>query len=313
MDEMKEYLVYEFLDEYRARRMDRRAMLKRVTLILGGATSAVTWLHAQGEHVSAAEAAQSVNFLIPAEQARSAVTVAPDDPAIADVGLVEYPARDGATLFGYGARPAALAVAPAVMIIHANGGMQEHHMDVARRFAREGFAALAIDLLSREGGTAAQADQPTASAALTSAGTNRHVGDMLSAIDYLHTLPHAAKSGVGVTGYCFGGGLAWRIAVEDDRVAAAAPYYGIAPPLENVPSMRAAVHGVYASDDERINNSAIPLEEALRTHGKTYAMKQYPGTRHGFFGDTGNAYAPDQAREAWSDTLAWLRQYVPAE
>ena len=161
-----------------------------------------------------------------------------------------------------------------------------------------GFAALAIDLVSREGGSATFADQPTVSAALTNAGIERHVMDMVGALDFLNTLPFVVQGGQGVTGYCYGGGVAWRIAVEDSRVVAAVPYYGIAPPLEKVPDMRAAVRGVYASDDERVNSTAVPLELMLRESGKTYAMKQYPDTRHGFFGDTSNVYAPEQAQAA---------------
>jgi carboxymethylenebutenolidase len=136
------------------------------------------------------------------------------------------------------------------------------------------------------------------------------VDDLSAGIDYLLNQPDAVQSVVGVTGYCFGGGLAWRMAVEDDRVAAAVPYYGSAPPLDKVPGMRAAVFGVYASDDERINQSAIALEDALRANGKTYAMKQYPGTYHGFFDDTNPRFPAEQAREAWADTLAWFRQHL---
>ncbi|MFN0071933.1 MAG: dienelactone hydrolase family protein [Chloroflexota bacterium] len=311
MDDMKSYLVHEFLDEYRAQRMDRRAMLKRVTLIIGGAATASAWLQSQGEAVSAAEAAQSIHYLIPSDQIGSAVTVQENDPAITGAGMVQFPARDGATIFGYAASPAGMATAPSVLIIHENRALLDHYKDVARRFAREGFSALAIDLVSRDGGTDSFADQPSISAALTNAGAERHVVDMIAGIDFLLGQPGAVQGGVGVTGFCFGGSQAWRIAVEDDRVAATVPYYGSAPPLAKVPAMRAAAFGVYASDDERINQSAVPLEEALRTNGKTFMMKQYPGTSHGFFNDTGQRHAPDASREAWSDTLVWFRQYVP--
>jgi carboxymethylenebutenolidase len=311
MDQMKEYLAHEFLDDYRASRMNRRSMLRRITLMLGGAVTASAWLQTQGESVSAAEAAESYNYLIPTTPLWGSTTVEETDPAIAAAGTVQFSARDGATLSGYAAKPATLMSAPAVLVIHENRALTDHHRDVARRFAKEGYLALAIDLVSREGGADSFPDPAAISAALTSAGTERHVGDLSAGIDYLLSQPESVQSGVGVTGYCFGGGQAWRIAVEDDRVAAAVPYYGTAPPLEKVPTMRAAVFGVYAADDERINQSAIALEDALKANGKTYAMKQYPGTGHAFFNDTGSRYSPDQAREAWTDTIAWFRQHLP--
>jgi carboxymethylenebutenolidase len=310
MDEIKEYFVHEFLDEYRAQRMDRRSMLRRITLILGSAAAASAWFHSQGEQVSVAEAAESYNYLIPTPSIHGQVTVPEDDPSITAAGMVEFGARDGATLYGYSAKPAGFAAAPAVLIIHANRGLTDHHRDVARRFAKEGYTALAADLVSREGGSSSFADPAAITAALSGAGSTRHVGDLSAGIDYLLSQPEAAQGGVGVTGYCFGGGLAWRMAVEDERVAAAVPYYGSAPPLDKVPGMRAAVFGVYASNDERINQTAIPLEDALSANGKTYAMKQYPGTGHGFFDDTNPSYPAEQAREAWADTLAWFGQHL---
>jgi carboxymethylenebutenolidase len=311
MDEIKEYFAYEFLDEYRAQRMDRRAMLRRITLILGSAATASAWFHAQGEEVSVAEAAESYNYLIPTPPMSGSTTVAEDDPSLAFAGMVEFSARDGAVLMGYAAKPTNTMTAPAILLIHANRALTDHNRDVARRFAKEGYLALAIDLTSREGGASSFADPAAISAALSAAGTQRHVGDMIAGIDYLLGQPATVQSGVGAIGYCSGGGLAWRIAVEDDRVAAVVPYYGSAPPLDKVPGMRAAAFGVYASDDERVNQSAIALEDALKSNGKTYAIKQYPGTRHGFFDDTGSVYSPDQAPIAWTDTLAWFKQYLP--
>ena len=311
MDETKAYLVSEFLDEYRAKRMDRRSMLRRVTLILGGAVTASTWLQAQGENVSVAEAAESYNYLIPTGSLNAVVMVEENDPALSFAGNVQFSARDGATIFGYAATPAGSMAVPGILIIPDNRGLYDHPEDVARRFAKQGFAALAVDLVSREGGSDSLPDPAAISAALSSAGSDRHVGDLMAGIDYLVSQPSVVSSGVGVIGYCFGGSLAWRMAVGDERVAAATPYYGSAPPLESVPAMRAAAFGVYASEDERVNATSIPLEEALQANGKTYAMKRYPGTRHGFFNDTSAVYAPEAANEAWGDTLAWYRQYLP--
>lgn len=311
MDQFQQYLVEEFLDDFRERRMSRRAMLRRITLILGGAAAAATWLQSQGLPVSAHEAAAATRMLIPSEQ--TGVTVSPDDPAIS-AAAGEFPARDGAQLLGYLVKPNVMGTpsrGAGVLVIHANSGLQPHYQDIARRFAKEGYVALAVDLVSREGGTQSFADQAAATAALSAAGAERHVVDMSSGIDYLESQAEVVPGGVGAIGYCFGGSLTWRIAVEDARVAAAAPYYGSAPPLQKVPQMRAAAFGIYADNDERVNATKPGLEDALLSAGKTFEMKIYPGTLHGFFNETSQSYAAHAAPEAWADTLAWFRTYLP--
>jgi carboxymethylenebutenolidase len=314
METFQQYLVEEFLDDYREQQMPRRAMLRRITLLLGSAVAAATWLQSQGVAVSAEEAAAATLELVPSDQTGSGVTVSPDDPALA-AGMVTFAARDGAELFGYVAKPAdmgQLGRAPGVLVIHENRGLLEHFKDVARRFAKEGFAALAIDLLSREGGTDTFPDQPAVSAALSAAGPERHVADVSDAIGYLLGQTEVLPGGVGATGYCFGGGICWRVAVDDQNVAAAAPHYGSAPPLEKVPQLRAAVLGIYGERDERINAGIPALEDALQQTGKTYKIKIYPGAGHAFFNDTGSGHHPEAAADAWAETLAWFRAYLPS-
>ena len=311
MDEVKQYLVQEFLDEYRAKRMVRRAMLRRITLILGGAAAAATWLQSQGESVSAREAEIATRTLIPPPPAAPQM-VSPDDPSIV-ASAVQFAARDGADLIGYISRPATASMgtpAPGVLVIHENRGLTDQQRDVTRRFAKEGFVAVAVDLTSREGGAGSFPDGAAIGAALTAAGSDRHVGDLMSSVDYLLAQPETSQLGAAVTGYCFGGSLSWRMAVMDDRLAAAAPYYGSAPPLDLVPGMRAASLGVYAETDDNVNRTRPGLEDALTSAGKTFQMKTYPGTMHAFFNDTGERYNATAAADAWTDTLAWFRQHT---
>ncbi len=254
--------------------------------------------------------AESYNYLIPTRPLWGSTIVEETDPAIAAAGTVQFTARDGATLSGYAAKPATQS-APADPGDPENRALTTILRTLLVDSPRKAtWPWRSISCLA-EGGSDSFPDPAAISAALTSAGTERHVGDFSAGIDYLLSQPRLCKVGVGVTGYCFGGGQAWRIAVEDERVAAAVPYYGTAPPLEKVPTMRAAAFGVYAADDERINQSAIALEEALKANGKTYAMKQYPGHWPRVFQRHRLRYSADQAREAWSDTIAWFRQHLP--
>jgi carboxymethylenebutenolidase len=169
--------------------------------------------------------------------------------------------------------------------------------------------ALALDLLSREGGTAA-VDQDQVPALLSGAPVERHVGDFAAGLQYLQSLDYVDGARIGMTGYCFGGGITWRCAVALPELKAAVPFYGPAPDLAQVPNIQAAVFGVYAEQDERINAGKDALEQALKDAGKTYQMTVYPGVNHAFHNDTGQRYVEAQATQAWQDTLAWFEQYL---
>ena len=113
-----------------------------------------------------------------------------------------------------------------------------------------------------------------------------------------------------MTGYCFGGGITWRVATALPGLKAAVPFYGPAPDLAQVPDIQAAVLGVYAEQDDRVNAGKAALEEALAAANKTYQMNVYPGVGHAFHNDTGGRYVEEQATQAWLDTLAWFEMYL---
>jgi carboxymethylenebutenolidase len=91
---------------------------------------------------------------------------------------------------------------------------------------------------------------------------------------------------------------------------AAAPFYGRSPDLTQAANIQAAVLGVYAENDSRINGGIESLEEALTEAGVTYQINIYPGVDHAFHNDTGGRYVEEQATQAWEDTLAWFDQYI---
>jgi len=243
----------------------------------------------------------------PTTEPQSPLSVAADDP---DVQASEITFPSGADeIMGYLAQPAAAGVYPAILVCHENRGLTPHIQDVARRFAKAGYAALAIDLLAREGGTASR-DRDEVPGLLTDAGPERHVGDFSAGFDYLQTLETVDGERIGMTGYCFGGGITWRAATALPGLKAAVPFYGPAPELDQVPNIQAAVFGVYAEQDERINGGIEPLEQALADAGITYQITIYPGVNHAFHNDTGERYVEEQATQAWEDTLAWFAEYV---
>ncbi|MFZ0547361.1 MAG: dienelactone hydrolase family protein, partial [Candidatus Promineifilaceae bacterium] len=198
---------------------------------------------------------------------------------------------------------------PAVLVCHENRGLNDHIRDVARRFAKAGYVALAIDLLSREGGTAAQ-DESQVPGLLSNADPGRHVADFSAGFDYLQGLDVVDDTRIGMTGYCFGGGITWDSATALPELKAAVPFYGRSPDLAQVSNIKAAVLAVYAGEDSRINAGIESMEAALKEAGVTYQINIYPGVDHAFHNDTGSRYVEEQATQAWEDTLAWFDQYI---
>src|SRR5205814_7384839 len=125
-------------------------------------------------------------------------------------------------------------------------------------------------------------------------------------LDYLKTRGDILPNRLGAIGFCFGGGLTWRLITKRDDIKAAVPFYGPNPPLEDVPKIKAAVLGIYGANDTRITGSVPDLEAALKKAGVTYQIKIYDGANHAFHNDTGTSYNPDAAKDAWAKALAWL-------
>jgi len=317
LDTFQKYLVEEFYDDYRAGLLSRRTFIRRVAFITGSMAATVAAMAAAGcqpielpaatEPMPTATPAAAQAAPAPTTEPQSPLSVAADDP---DVQASEITFPSGADeIMGYLAQPAAAGVYPAILVCHENRGLTPHIQDVARRFAKAGYVALAIDLLSREGGTASR-DRDEVPGLLTDAGPERHVGDFSAGFDYLQTLETVDGERIGMTGYCFGGGITWRAATALPGLKAAVPFYGPAPELDQVPNIQAAVFGVYAEQDERINGGIEPLEQALADAGITYQITIYPGVNHAFHNDTGERYVEEQATQAWEDTLAWFAEYV---
>ncbi len=241
--------------------------------------------------------------------APSGETVSPDDPTI-EAGPVSFRSKTGILMLGYLSRPRAQGTYPGVLVIHENRGMLPHFPDVTRRLAKEGYAALAIDLASREGGTAKFADSAEVSGILARASRERVVEDMNAGLDYLRGLSYVQRDRLGAIGFCFGGGMVWLLAVSNPELKAAVPFYGPRPPLQDVLNMQAAVLGMYAENDNFVNPGVPDLEAALKANRKAYQFKTYPGTGHGFFNDTGARYNAEAVRAAWKDTLDWFSLYL---
>jgi carboxymethylenebutenolidase len=166
-------------------------------------------------------------------------TATPPGPAVA-TEAVTFPGPEGRTLQGAWA-PAAQPRG-AVLVVHENRGLNDHIRSVAGRLANDGYSALAIDLLSAEGGTAALGGEAEAMAALNAAPPERFAADMRAGLDELERRAPGRK--LGAIGFCFGGGMVWLLLTTGDaRLAAAAPFYGPLPDDASFAGSKAAVGG----------------------------------------------------------------------
>jgi carboxymethylenebutenolidase len=309
MNAFQRYLLEEFVDDYRDGRMGRREFVMKVIGVAGGLAAATGVFSQVGLSAAEIAAAQAEPRI---EQAQpNAVTVSPNDPDIS-ASDVQFPSADGSQLLGYFATPSAPGPYSGIVVIHENRGLLEHHKDVVRRYAKAGFAAVAPDLLSRDGGTD-NINPDDAPGLIANADPQRHVTDATSAGTFIQAEDFVRSDAHGLTGFCFGGGVVWRTLGEDLSVAAAVPFYGSPPPsLDTVSRTRAATLAFYGQLDTRITASAPDMMAALETAGVPHDYQVFAGAMHAFFNDTGPAYNQAAASEAWTRALAWFRQYLPA-
>jgi carboxymethylenebutenolidase len=205
------------------------------------------------------------------------------------------------------ARPATGDTFPAVVVVHENRGLNPYIEDVVRRLAVAGFMALGPDALWPLGGYPA-GDKYGAEAEEKAVGMQRTldgrkiVEDFVSATDFL--LKHPQSSGkIGAVGFCFGGSMVNTLAIRVPQLAAGVPFYGAAPPVEEVPEIKAALLLHFAEMDPNINGRWPPYEAALKANGVRYEAYVYPGTIHGFHNDTTPRYDEAAAKLAWQRTI----------
>jgi carboxymethylenebutenolidase len=302
MNELQRYLAEEFAEDYAHGRLTRRQALKAIAGLTGAAVAA-QMLDARAQAAPAEKASPA-----PSTKAAAAL-VAPNDPAIV-ASSVRFDGGD-AELRGYLARPAGGGSSPIVLVCHENRGLTPHIEDVSRRAAKAGYVALAVDLLSREGGTAAH-EYDAIPTLLGKAPPERHVRDFQAGLAATKALPFARPDRAGITGFCFGGGVTWRVAAGVPELRAAVPFYGLPVAAADVPKINAAVLAIYAGRDDRINANIPAIEAAMKENGKTFKKIVYPGVDHAFHNDTGDRYNADAAKAAWQETLTWFDRYLKA-
>jgi carboxymethylenebutenolidase len=297
---LRDYLATEVALDHSEGLLTRREALQRLGR-LGLSVAAATGLLAACGTSETPAAPASPGPSAPPTTATVGYDVA---GSIARTTAVTFPGAAG-QVSGAFAAPTA-APTGGVLVVHENRGLTDHIRAVTGRLAGDGYAALAPDLLSRAGGTAAAAD-PTA--ALGGIAATDLVADLRSGLTELGRrypgLPLAA------IGFCFGGGMVWQLLDADgENLAAAVPFYGPAPDKPTFTRTRAAVLGVFAELDNRVNAGRDKLDAALTAAGLTHELVTVPGVDHAFFNDTGPRYNATAAAEVYRRMLDWFAQHL---
>lgn len=222
---------------------------------------------------------------------------------------ITYPSPNGhGEVRGYLVKPAkATAKTPAVVVVHENRGLNPYIEDVARRVAKAGYIALAPDGLSSVGGYPGNDDE--GKVLQQKVDPTRLMNDFFAAIEFMKNHPEATGK-VGITGFCYGGGVSNAAAVAYPELDCAVPFYGRQPRVEDVPKISAPLLLHYAELDKNINEGWPAYEAALKSNNKVYEAYIYPGVNHGFHNDSTPRYDQPAAELAWSRTLSWFKKYL---
>jgi carboxymethylenebutenolidase len=230
-----------------------------------------------------------------------------DDKRIkTEYATVPSPKGNG-SIKGYLARPAAGGKVPAILVIHENRGLNPYIEDVARRLATANFMAFAPDSLTSLGGY--PGDDEKGGAMFGKLDREKMTEDFAAAASWLKARPDGTGR-LGVTGFCFGGGVSNILATRMPDLAAAAPFYGANPPLEDVPKIKAAILVHHGQLDTRLVEAWPAYEAALKANKIRYEGYVYPKANHGFHNDTTPRYDEAAAKLAWQRTLDWFNKYV---
>jgi len=278
--------IINLYDEYTHSKLDRKDFLKKLAILTGSTALALTVLPLlENNYVAAA--------------------------TFADEGLdtetITYPGAEG-DMKAFLAKPKGKKKLGCIIVIHENRGLNPHIIDVTKRVAAEGFLALGIDALSPFGGT--PADEDKGRELIGKLDGDKNLRNYLMGLEYLR----GRKDGNGKTGcmgFCWGGGLANKLAVNDPKLQAAVAYYGAQPPAGDVPKIKSSVMLHYGGLDERINAGIPAYEQALKQNHIDYQLFVYDGVNHAFNNNTSpTRYNEAAAKLAWERTIGLFRNIL---
>lgn len=271
--------IIKLYDEYTHSQIGRKDFMKKLAVLAGSTALAMTILPMLENNYAAAADFNSDDI---------------------EVENITYPGVDG-EIKAVLAKPKGKKNLGSVLVIHENRGLNPHIIDVTKRVAAEGFIALGVDALSPLGGT--PADEDKGRELIGKLDPEKNLQNYLKGLEYLRNRKEG-NGKVGCVGFCWGGGMANKLAVNDPKLQAAVAYYGAQPNTADVPKIKASVMLHYGGLDERINAGIPAYEQALKENKINHKIYIYDGVNHAFNNNTSpTRYNEAAAKLAWSRTI----------
>ncbi len=287
--------LMETVREYQVGGISRRQFLVKSTAVLGSLAAANTLL-------AACNAFPNENPPPVVDESADTAVASTSSELVSQI--VTYPGPEQ-ELMGYLTYQEGDTPRATIIVIQEWWGLNDHIKDVADRFAREGYIALAPDLY--HGVVTTEPDE--ARKQVMELGMRDAVGELQSAIDYLK-----GKSFVngrfGATGYCMGGGLVFQLAANSTDLSAAIPYYGNPVSSEEAQNISAPTLSFLGTLDGIPAFAYEAVHAVLEENGIANKFQQYEGAQHAFFNDTRPSYDEASATDSWSQSLAWFGEYL---
>lgn len=278
--------IINLYDEYTHKPLSRSEFLKRLAMLAGGTTAAMTLLP-----------------LLEVNYTHAAVTT--DGDLFTE--RITYPGINGA-MQAYVARPKEEKPCAAIVVIHENRGLNAHIEDVTRRAANAGYLAIAPNALSSLGGTPENEDE--ARTKFQQLKAEDSLQNFINVFDYLNKRKDC-NGKYGCVGFCWGGAMANNLAVNVPSLKAAIPFYGRQPAADDVSKIKAAIQMHYGELDERVNAGIPAFEEALKKNNISYELFIYDDANHAFHNDTApTRYNKAAAELAWQRSIAFFDKYL---
>ena len=266
-------------DEYTHSQVSRKDFMKKLALLAGSTALALTILPMLENNYAAAADFNSDDI---------------------DVENITYAGVDG-DMKAVLAKPKGKKKLGCVLVIHENRGLNPHIIDVTKRIAAEGFLALGVDALSPLGGT--PADEDKGRELIGKLDPQKNLQNYLKGLEYLRNRKDG-NGKVGCVGFCWGGGMANKLAVNDPKLQVAVAYYGAQANAVDVPKIKASLMLHYGGLDERINAGIPVYEQALKENKIDYKIYIYDGVNHAFNNNTSpTRYNEAAAKLAWQRTI----------
>jgi carboxymethylenebutenolidase len=236
-------------------------------------------------------------------------------------GMIRFPASAGFTMNAYRARPAGKKAAPVILVAQEIFGVHEWIKDITRRFAAQGYYAIAPDLYQRQGDPTAVADIQTLFKTIVSQVPDAQVmADLDAAAAFAATDGGNAKK-LGITGFCWGGRITWLYAAHNPALDAGVAWYGrltgqpnalqTSAPIDHAAGLKAPVLGLYGDLDKGIPVADVEkMNAALKAAKSESFIRRFPEADHGFLADYRPSFHAPSANVAWADALGWFRRYL---